>query len=169
MADRPEGRITHLTSRRLRVKIPDKRRDAAFFDTVARRLADWASIERVEVNPMTASVLVHFSDAATLFAENLAKNDLFAIAAENPADIKVPSVMHWARQSLSEVDAAMRRWSAGGADIRNVMFVMLAGSAVVQLARGNIAAPATTLLWYAGAMLRAWDTGPEVKEAVREG
>src|ERR1700740_2836706 len=79
MPSLPAARISHFTARRLRIKVPEKRRDSAFFDTVAERLATWDSIEGVETNPLTASVLIHFSDPERLFLEAAVKNDLFDI------------------------------------------------------------------------------------------
>src|SRR5260370_31705802 len=84
MADLPEGRVCHLTTGRLRLKIPEKRRDDAFFRIVEQRLAGWDSVDRVEVNPLTASVLLTFSDPAALFAENALRNDLFTVASHEP-------------------------------------------------------------------------------------
>jgi len=57
MADLPEARVCHLTTGRLRLRVPEKRRDNAFFRTVEQRLAGWDNVDRVEVNPLTASVL----------------------------------------------------------------------------------------------------------------
>src|SRR3984893_1398071 len=79
MPSPPAARISHFTPRRLRIKVPEKRRDRGFFDTVAERLATWESVERVETNPLTASVLIHFSDPERLFLEAAVKNDLFDI------------------------------------------------------------------------------------------
>ena len=168
MANLPEGRVGHLSTGRLRVRIPDRRGDDPFFKTVEERLAGWDSVHLVEVNPLTASVLVHFSDFAALFAENIAKNDLFAvdfdelIAASQPGQ----SLTQWAAQRVGEADRAMRRWTSGAADIRNTMFLLLIVGAAIQLLRGNIAVPATTLAWYAGEMLRLWEVLPPAKEAV---
>ena len=79
MPSLPAARISHFTPRRLRIRVPEKRRDRAFFDAVAERLAAWDTIEAVETNPLTASILIHFSDPERLFLETAAKNDLFDI------------------------------------------------------------------------------------------
>lgn len=158
----PQARICHFASGRLRVKIPEKRRDEAFFDMVRERLAAWDSVERVEVNPLTASVLVQFSDLTALFAENALKNDLFEVdfdALEAPGETP-PQLTEQAAQAFTHVDAAVRRWTSGGADLRSAIFLVLIIGGAFQLLRGNIAAPAATLLWYAGATLRLWDVVP---------
>jgi hypothetical protein len=158
----PQARVCHCAAGRLRIKIPEKRRDEAFFATVRERLSAWDSIERIEVNPLTASVLVEFSNLASLFAENALKNDLFevhydAFAAEGEAP---QALTDHAAQAFGKADETIRRWTAGAADLRSAVFVVLVSAGLFQILRGNIAAPAATLLWYAGDMLRVWDRAP---------
>src|SRR5436305_11061449 len=112
MADLLRGRICHLSAGRLRIRIPDKRRDVAFFGTVAERFSGWGSVDSVEVNPLTASVLIHFGDPGALFAEMERRNDLFALATD-PAEFDdersrvVP--MERARRLWAEADKVIRR------------------------------------------------------------
>jgi hypothetical protein len=171
MADLPEARVCHFTTGRLRLKIPEKRRDDAFFRTVEQRLAGWDSVDRVEVNSLTASVLVTFTDPAAVFTENALKNDLFTVVYDTP-DAEAGHT----RQALTEratelwrgADRALRRWTDGGADIRSAAFVALLAGAAYQLLRGRIAPPAATLLWDAGDMLRIWNTALDSPDAPRE-
>src|SRR5258707_14757814 len=161
MADLPAGRVCHLTTGRLRVKIPEKRRDEAFFTNLAQRLASWDSIEKVEVNPLTASVLVHFSDLGALFAESAMRNDLFTVDFDQlEAEDGKPrqALTEWAKQGWADADKALRRWSGGNADIRSTAFLALVLGGILQLFRGQIAPPAATLLWDAGEILRIWET-----------
>jgi hypothetical protein len=161
MPDLPEGHVCHLTNGRVRVKIPEKRRDEAFFNTVRERLGSWSSIEAVEVNPLTASVLVHFRDLGALFAENAMKNELFTIDFEAlKAEREGPrrSLTAWARQRWIDADNLLRRYTDGNADIRSAAFLIAVVGALVQLSRGQIAPPAATLFWDAGEMLRVWRT-----------
>ena len=169
----PQARVCHYATGRLRLKIPEKRRDEAFFNTVNERLSAWDSIERLEVNPQTGSVLVQFSDVGALFAENALKNDLFELDYEalEAASEEVPVLTEQAAQAFAQAEAAVRRWTGGGADLRGAIFLVLLLGGIYQLLRGNIAAPAATLLWYAGATLRLWDAAPKspegaLKEAV---
>jgi hypothetical protein len=161
MADLPVGRVCHLTAGRLRVKIPEKRHDEAFFKTLEQRLASWDSIERVEVNPLTASVLVQFPDLGTLFAENAMRNDLFTVdldELESEHGKPRQALTEWAKQRWGDADKALRRWSDGRADIRSAAFLALVAGSIFQLFRGQIAPPAATLLWDAGEVLQIWET-----------
>ncbi len=162
MGELPAGHVRHLTTGRVRIKIPARRGDEAFFQTVEARLADWEHVEQVATNPITGSVLVHFSDLPGLFFENAAKNDLFEVDFDLPEtgpDAESP-LTAWAAERVAAADNAVQRWTAGAGDIRGIVFLLLVAGAGWQMLRGNIAAPAATLLWYAGAMLRLWDTPP---------
>lgn len=174
---RPEARVVHCTTGRLRLKIPEKRGDHGFFASVERRLSGWDSVRRIETNPLTGSLLVHFTEPEALFAENSLKNDLFRVAVEDLAENLLgdllgeaaPAVplVERAMQQMRELDQALRSGSGGGADIRTIAFLALLGAGLVQLIRGQVSAPAATLLWYAGAILRLWDDRPEVSAGGR--
>jgi hypothetical protein len=161
MPSLPAARISHFTARRLRIKIPEKRRNTDFFHTVAERLATWDSVEGVETNPLTASVLIHFSDPGRLFVEAAAKNDLFDIDLDAAfADSSQPVVTEVAVQSFQTADHALRRWTQNQIDMRGVLFVLLLAGGVFQLLRRRLDAPAPTLLWYAGDLIGLWSDRP---------
>ena len=171
MPSLPAARISHFTARRLRIKVPEKRRDRAFFDTVAEQLATWDSVERVETNPLTASVLIHFSDPERLFFDAAAKNDLFDIDFDGAfGDSAAPVVTEAAVRSFETADHALRRWTQNQIDIRGVLFILLLAGGVLQLLRRRLDAPAPTLLWYAGDLIGLWtDRGPGVAIADSSG
>jgi hypothetical protein len=156
MPSLPAARISHFTKQRLRIKVPEKRRDAAYFSAVADKLATWESVERVEANPLTASVLIYFSDLQRLFLEAVAKNDLFDIDFDSAFADSEPVVARAAVRSFETADLAMRRWTANQIDMRGVLFLLLFAGGVFQLLRGRLATPAPTLLWYAGDLLGLW-------------
>jgi hypothetical protein len=108
MPNLPSAAITHFTTRRLRIKVPEKRRDAAFFDFVRSRLAAWNSIQRVDTNPLTASILVYFSDTERLLLEAVAKNDFLDIDFDLFAKPAEPVVTRAAIRSFETSDFAQR-------------------------------------------------------------
>ena len=157
MPSLPAARISHFTARRLRIKIPEKRRDNAFFDTVADRLGTWESVERVETNPLTASVLVHFTEPQQLFLEAVAKNDLFDIDFNTVfASNSEPVMTRAAVQSFEAADVVVRRWTENQIDLRSILFLLLFFGGVYQLLRRRLETPAPALLWYAGDLLGLW-------------
>ena len=171
MPSLPAARISHFTARRLRIKIPEKRRDTDFFDTVAERLATWDSVEGVETNPLTASVLIHFSVPEILFLEAVAKNDLFEVDLDAAfGGSSEPVVTKAAVQSFETADHALRRWTQNQIDMRGVLFVLLLGGGLFQLLRRRLDTPAPTLLWYAGDLIGLWGDRPaETPLAVSSG
>jgi Heavy metal associated domain 2 len=167
MPSLPRARISHFTARRVRIKIPEKRRDRAYFSTVADRLAAWDSVDGVEANPLTASILIHFSDPQRLLLDAVAKNDLFDLDFDTAFAAQSEPVMTQAAvRTFESADLAMRRWTANQMDMRSVLFLLLFAGGVFQLLRGRLAAPAPTLLWYAGDLLGLWSNhsvGPPVE------
>lgn len=155
MPDLPEARIAHATPNRVRLKVPARRHDETFFRAVERRLAGWRNVERVEVNPATASVLVHFSDPAALVGEAMnGNNDLFRIvAAQAEGNGSDRPLMAHLQETVAVADGSLRRWTGGALDLRTAIFATLLIGGLQQLVQGNIAAPAATLLWYAATVL----------------
>jgi hypothetical protein len=169
MPSLPTARISHFTARRVRIKIPEKRRDGAYFSAVADRLAAWESVEQVEANPLTAGILIHFSDPQRLLLEAMANNDLFDLDFETAfAAQSEPVMTRAAVRSFDSADLVMRRWTANQIDMRSVLFLLLFAGGVFQLLRGRLATPAPTLLWYAGDLLGLWSdrsVGPPVESS----
>lgn len=164
MPELPRAHVSHVATGRLRVKIPQKRHDEAFFARAAERLLQWDSVERVEVNPLTASVLVFFTDLMELFAENALKNDFFSVdfdelaaAAEAGFGFDGQRLAGQASQAVAAADAAVRRFSLGTADLRSGLFLALLAAGTYQLVRGNVGVPALALFWYAGEILQLRD------------
>jgi hypothetical protein len=162
----PEARIAHATPNRVRLKVPAKRYDEAFFRAVEQRLKGWRNVERVEVNPLTASILVHFSDPAALVREAMnGNNDLFRIVYREPqGDGPAPSLLTGLQGTVATADGSLRQWTSGAVDLRTAVFAAFLLGGLQQLAQGNVAAPAATLLWYAATVLGLPGTEPgEVK------
>jgi hypothetical protein len=58
MDNRPRAYMVHRTSDRMRIKVPGRRRDAIFFAALQRRLLQLDGVDGVEINSLTASVLI---------------------------------------------------------------------------------------------------------------
>jgi hypothetical protein len=161
MPSLPAARISHFTNRRLRIKVPEKRRDVPFFADATERLSRWDSIDRVETNPLTASILIYYTDPQQLFLEAVAKNDLFDIDFDAAfAQESEPQVTRAALRSFETADLGLRCWTQNRVDLRGMLFLLLLGGGLYQLLRGRLAAPAPTLLWYAGDLLGLWSDRP---------
>lgn len=153
MADLPKAYISHKSPGRLRIRIPERRRDAAYFAAVRQRLSDWEGVEHVEVNPATAGVLVLHNGG---FFDQQATNDLFALVEPFEIEVEIKPLILRAKQKVKDFDAILRQLAGGHADLRTLVFLGLIVAGVGQLRKGNVTAPATTLFWYAGDMLGLW-------------
>lgn len=145
----PAAYIAHRTAQRVRLRVPSRRNDGAFFTRLVAALRDAPGVRELRVNPRTASVLVvgapgtrpvHIVAAA-------AAQGLFRLDEESP-----PVVEHM-RESAERIDGGIRLMSGNQLDLRALTFAVLAGSALWQLVRGQWLAPAATLGWYAAAVL----------------
>ncbi len=54
----PLAEVSHAGIKRVRLRVLERRGDAGYFAQVVEKLAQLPGIERVEANPLTASVLV---------------------------------------------------------------------------------------------------------------
>jgi hypothetical protein len=152
--------VCHQTNGRARVRIPSRRGDGDFFTRVEKRLQECPAIEELYVNSSTASVLVfHGSklELGTVFAYAV-RHGLFRLAPDGQVRVRQS-----AREKFVSVDHEIRKLTGNEVDLGGLAFVALAGCALYQLWRGEILAPATTLLWYAAGTLVA-----DAREATRE-
>lgn len=162
MPDVPKGHIVHSTPHRLRIRIPAKRRDKNFFSNMRDYFLRQAKVEGVEVNHLTASILVHTSDAGSLI-ESLGRDVPF-ILVEQASKTTESNPLEQVREQLSDWNTQLKHWTGSSHDARIYIFGTLVLGAAYQLVRGEIFAPAATLLWYAGEALRLWipsDKGTE--------
>ncbi|WP_031432449.1 HMA2 domain-containing protein [Methylomarinum vadi] len=151
----PSAFVKHQLPGRVRLKIPEKKGDFRYFDRVADVFAGSQGITQLQLNPPAASVLISHRDDISFqhiveFAEN---NGLFRLT-EKPEDYEPLTLPNLPIATLSSigldrVDDSLLNLSKNRLDNRSVLFLTLIGLAIHQIARGNIMAPAASLLWYA--------------------
>ncbi|MEN8176399.1 MAG: HMA2 domain-containing protein [Pseudomonadota bacterium] len=141
------AQVVHQLPGRIRLRIAEKRKDTGFFEEARTKLLQYPDVDSVSTNDLTATLTVrHNIDAESL--ERLLGEELdLALVPATPAEN---------RYSLAPVGAAvramddeMRRATGGSADLRALLFLLLVGMAIRQIARGRIMIPAVSLLWYA--------------------
>jgi hypothetical protein len=138
---------------RTRFRVSSRRRDDAYFLSLERALSAAPEVERVDVNPITGSVLVHHrGELAALFAL-AGEHALFELSTlpERPQDLL--------RQQASALDAQLQELTGQSLDLRSAALALLMTVGVVQLLRGQFAAPAVTVFWYAAALLTSIEGG----------
>lgn len=139
--------IAHSTSDRLRIKIPSKKGDTRYFQTLKERFQCLHGIERVDVAPFTGSVLfVHRTDPKTI-AVFAGANSLFVID-ETERTVNPPLSRRIA-DGFKGFDKKIKDFTSGELDIPCIAFLFLVGLGVYQISIGNFTAPAWyTAFWY---------------------
>jgi hypothetical protein len=152
----PTAHVVHRGRGRLRLRVADRRKDAAWLEGAAACLAELPGVHRVEVGILTGSLLVHHGGEYDL-EPAIRALDLWRLEDAPPAE--VPPL-----QSLNDMAASlereMRALAPGAPDLRTLLFLSLAGLGVAQIVRGQITAPATSLLWYALELLARNQSSP---------
>jgi hypothetical protein len=134
--------IAHESPGRLRLKIPDRRRDYDFFAGLADEIMGFNGIDEVRANPLTAGVLI---------LHGRTDGHEIARALEDAGRIEL-------------VDPAYALQASGAADqisLRTLLLGCLLLLGVVQLLRGQALAPAVTLFWMAAELLRSGGMQPD--------
>lgn len=143
----PHACISHRTLRRLRVKIPSKKGDRAYFSHIKEELSENPGIERLEINPVTGSVLVVHALDPEVISEYAEGHNLFKIK-ENSARPKALS--RRVVKGFGDFDNKVKRFTGGELDLPEATFLTLLVMGLYEIGRGNIMAPAWyTAFWYA--------------------
>jgi hypothetical protein len=144
----PVAYVEHALAGRIRLKVPSERGNADYFDRVGRDLAEFPGINRIKVSSRTGSLLLLYDEhnepisRITAFARD---RQLFIVE-----DCRSPwrSPLEQAAEQWSQLDNAITRFSLGALDTRSLVFMILLIASALQIFRGQILAPASTLLWY---------------------
>lgn len=142
----PEAIVGHSTPGRLRLKVPLKKGNAAYFSTLKEYFTHLEGVKQVETNALTGSlVLIHTSDlrSITAFAE---ERSLFKL---NKISSSMPALSRNVVKTFSDFDKGMKRFTGNELDVPGMAFLTLLGFGIYEIARGNFAAPAWyTAFWY---------------------
>ena len=144
----------HNLPGRVRFKIPERRGDHAFFDEISTRLRKFPSVRHAEANPVTASLLLHYS--GDLDSEPM-QAVLNALAEIVELELSAPPVAKRLRADAVEVDQAIQRFTHGALDLSSATALGLLALAGVQLLRGQQPVIVVSLAWYAAELLRRWE------------
>ena len=145
MPEIPRAYISHRGPGRLRVKIPSKKGDTAYFSEVKKLFADCKGVKEYKTNPVTGSVLfVHEVDikAITEFAEG---NRLFKLGGRGS-----PSFSYEITENFKNLNEQLKGITRGEMDIPGLAFLTLIGFGIYEVSKGNLAAiPWYAAFWYA--------------------
>jgi copper chaperone CopZ len=142
------GFLVHSAPGRCRFKIPDKRHDAAYFQDLKAKLQNMGGVERIDINPLTASVLIGFDSSqiqVQALSEQLQAADYFELSDSMPTQ----TVWQRASSGLDRFDHMLQESTSGQIDFKSLLFILLFIMAIRQLHQGVIFSAAATLFWYA--------------------
>ncbi|WP_427306165.1 HMA2 domain-containing protein [Cupriavidus sp. H39] len=151
-----DAQLSHVLPGRLRVKIPTRRHDVAYFEDVIRRLSQCEGVDEVIVNSLTASVLIIHSISDDAVAAYASEQGLFRLrldlTASNSRIVARPASPAPRLSTVDPISASDRR--AG------VLSASLASLGILQTLRSQVMVPAISLLWYA---YDTWKSRPSTR------
>ena len=144
----PDAKVVHSITHKLRIRIPSKKGDAAYFMTIAEHFSSCEGIENIVVNPRTASLLFIHKTDATRITEYAALNGIFN-AAVTSSIREHPSLYDGVTESFNTVDKKIKKFTNNELDLSSMTFIALVGAGIYKIAKGDITAPAWyTVFWY---------------------
>lgn len=146
--------VAHATPRRLRLQAPHKRGDREFFRSVQDQLSQWPDVERVDVNPLSTSVVIHAPDAGAIL--DLLESSGMLRAMEAPVRDERNEAPQ-PKQPSAKPQAHLQRRSPGRLNMARIsVFAVVGASVAFKLARGNNVAAAAMVLFYGGRAAQRW-------------
>jgi len=143
----PEAYICHRIPGRMRIKIPSRRGDSSYFSSLREHLSFLPGVERLEVNPITGSLLFLFKPGEENILDHAARSHLFRIKREGKQPV---TVSQKAVQGFDALNDRVKSFTGGELDIASIAFLAFLGLGVYQVYMGNLMAPAWYVaFWYA--------------------
>jgi len=146
--DLPTGKIVHLTSGRVRIRIEQKKNDPAFFKSLAENLKGISGVKAIRANPLTGSLLIegYFSDVEQVTGL-LKTNKFFRLEITKTDGTPLRQKVY---QSFTASNRFVKNRSRGELDLPVLIFLMLVGTGIYQLMRSEVRLPPWyTAFWYA--------------------
>lgn len=147
----PLAGLAHSLPGRNRVKIDEKRGDAAYFARLEEELAGWHGVVALETNPLTGTVLISHATEDTSLWDYAIEHELFQLE-KNETAARTPPHPAITRGTRTTEHTSYTK-SGRRSDIRWLIFLGMMGMGVVQTIEGNIAIPAIGAFWYAFCIL----------------
>ena len=138
-----ELEVLHCSAGRLRVRARALKGQPDALAALATLIMEWPHVLDATVNPVTGSILIlhDVPDSGSLLTQ-LGAFDALRMTLPAPLSLGLAS-------RLANVGRVLERSIGGAVDLRGVGVLGLLAMAVTQIARGSLAVPATTALWYA--------------------
>ena len=138
--------LSHQSPGRLRLKIPSKKGDGLFFQSLRDQLSNLSGVERIDINPPTGSILLIHSIDTGKIAQFARDNGLFEIQQGSSS----PSYLHQeVSKAFNILDEQAKGFTGGGINLGALASLALITAGTYQIFRGNFGAiPWYTAYWY---------------------
>ncbi|HVP79314.1 MAG TPA: hypothetical protein VMV04_15625 [Thermodesulfobacteriota bacterium] len=138
--------LSHQSPGRLRLRIPSKKGDGLFFQSLKDQLSTLSGVERIDVNPVTGSILLVHSIDAEKIAQFAREKGLF----ETQWGSTKTSYLHQeVTKAFNILDERTKGFTGGGINLGAMASLALIAAGTYQVFRGNFAAiPWYTAYWY---------------------
>jgi hypothetical protein len=147
--------IAHRTRGRIRIAIPSRRGDSAYFLALSKQLEGAQQVRRTRANPAAASLVVEFSGALDNVLAELGRG---ALKLTEPASLAGSA-------GTPPAPAVPGEWQLTPMFMAGAAFGVVG---VIQTLRGEVMLPAMSAFWYAvNAFQLARTTGGSAADALR--
>ncbi len=134
--------VVHVLPGRVRLRLPDRKGDEAFFTKMRASLEDWPPLREMRVNLRTGSVLLrHEGDLADL-SDFVESREIFQL---KPKEEEVGAALRALDRRMVDLDRVVRTTSRGVLDLKSAAAGGLMLAAGFQVLRGRVFGPATSL------------------------
>ena len=147
-ANLPEAKIVHLIPGRLRIRVPARSGNRAYFAAAVEKLSSPDRPFSVDINENTGSFLFTGKEIdPVVIGSQAAEMGLFVLTP--PARNAVP-ISRRLVEPLGQLNRSLQRFTRGEVDLAGAAFIGLITVGVVQIVRGNLRLPPWyTAFWYA--------------------
>lgn len=144
-----KAHVVHHIPGRVRLRVPSRRRQPAFFHDVKKRLEGLDSVSSVSVNPTSGSVLIRYQgqiEQVLAQAATVGLVELLEVTTDLPF---LEPIAEQLISRLGDIDQTISKRTQGALDGRSALLAGFLVAAIVQAFRGSLLGPAIPLLWYA--------------------
>lgn len=124
----PHAAVVHTIEGRTRLRIAERRGDAAFFASVATGLSTIAGVKKVDVTPLTGGILIFHDAPLSAIGETAEKLRLFLLIEETTNSSQTPALRISPRMVAASGLGLVAAW---------------------QVYKERVFPPALTIAWYA--------------------
>lgn len=149
---RPAARIVHRTRGRIRIKVPERRKDLAWFLQLYEHLRHLPGVDEVQADPLTGSALLRVeAGREDQVVRMIGYSTLIDLQDEDTAGpTPLLSTAAGALRGARTLDHTIRERSAGMIDLRTVILLVAAVLMLRRPVTGAVITSAISLLWLPG-------------------